>query len=227
MYAKHETRETKSVTWFSDYFIYKYSRSLSGSFIDLDMYSVGFRSVCWQNCPGATEQHLPYRMLADLRGATDQQLPFRMLAELRVPLTNTFRSLCWQNCGCHWPTPSVLCVGRTAGATDQHLPFLMLAGLLIPLTNTFLSACWQNCGCHWTTPSFPHVGRTADVTDQHLPFRMLAELRVPLTNTFLSVCWQNCGCLCPTPSAVSPAEYLCNAFRIEKPLIHVIFLPQR
>ena len=49
MYAKHETREMKSVTWYSDNFIYT-SRSLSGSFIDLDTYSVGFRLVCWQNC---------------------------------------------------------------------------------------------------------------------------------------------------------------------------------
>ena len=50
MYAKHETRHTKSVMWSSDNFIYKSSRLLSGSFIDLDMYSVGFCSVCWQNC---------------------------------------------------------------------------------------------------------------------------------------------------------------------------------
>ena len=123
MYAKHETREMKSVTWYSDNFIYT-SRSLSGSFIDLDTYSVGFRLVCWQNC------------------------------------------------GCHWPTSSV-----------------------------------------------PYVGRTAGDADKHLPFRMLAELRVPLTNTFLSVCWQNCGCHWPTPSTVSPAEYLCNAFRVQKPTI--------
>jgi len=137
MYAKHETRHTKSVAWSSDNFIYTSSRSLSGSFIDLDMYSVGFRSVCWQN----SGCHWPTFSVPDvgrIAGATDQHLPFRMLAELRVPLTDTCRSLCWQNCGFHWRTPAFPYVSRTVGSTDGHLPFLMLAELRVPQTNTFL-----------------------------------------------------------------------------------------
>ena len=178
MYAEQETRHTRSVTWSSDDFIYKSSRSLSGSFIDLDIYSVGFRSVCWQNC-GRHWPTLSVPYVGRPAGASDQHIPFRMLADLRVPLTNTFLSVCWQNCGCHWPTPSVPYVGRTASVTEKHLPFLtMLADLRVPQINTLRSVCWQNCGCHWRTPALPYVG----------------ELRVPLTNIFRVVCWQKCGC---------------------------------